>query len=237
MRRVLTVAAAMLAMPAGATAQVLSCAVPETVPQPRPDRADKVRRLPIGGYTLALSWSPEYCRGQGDRPNARFQCGEGNRFGFVLHGLWPDGTGKQWPQYCRPTGLVPRPLIRRTLCATPSVQLIQHEWAKHGTCMPGYTPQRYFARSTAMYRRLRFPDMEALARRPVTAGTLARAITRANPGVGADMMRITATRQGWLEEVWLCADTSFRYRRCPAHQGGASPDTRLRIRYGNHSTH
>jgi ribonuclease T2 len=45
----------------------------------------------------------------------------------------------------------------------------------------------------------------------------------------ADMMRITTTRQGWLDEVWLCTDTSFRYTRCPAHQGGAAPTDSVRI--------
>lgn len=43
------------------------------------------------------------------------------------------------------------------------------------------------------------------------------------------MMRITATRQGWLDEVWLCTDRRFRYARCPAHQGGLSPDAAVKI--------
>lgn len=224
---------AVAALPGTATAQALSCAVPQNVAAPRPDLPDDrqpVRRLPIGSYTLALSWSPQYCRGAQGREASRFQCGGGNRFGFTLHGLWPDGRGKEWPQYCRTTTLLPRATIRRHLCATPSAQLMQHEWAKHGTCMAGYTPDRYFAQSTGMYRRLRFPDMDALSRRPaLTVATLAEEIARANPGMRASMMRITTTRQGWLDEVWLCTDTRFRYRTCPAHQGGARPAERVRI--------
>ncbi|KQT32480.1 ribonuclease T [Sphingomonas sp. Leaf412] len=225
--------AAVLLLPGAATAQALSCAIPRDVPRPRPDLPDAkqpVRRLPTAGYTLAVSWSPGYCRERGDRPAARFQCGGGNEFGFVLHGLWPDGPGKDWPQYCRATGLLSRQEVRRNLCATPSVQLLQHEWAKHGTCIPGYTPQKYFARSTAMFRRLRFPDMAALSRRPtLTAGTLAAAIAAENAGMRADMMRVTANRQGWLEELWLCHDLRFRPVRCPAHQGGLAPGAPVRI--------
>ena len=221
-----------LAMPGAAGAQALSCAIPTNVMRPRPDlpsASQPVRRLPIGSYTLAISWSPEYCRTNGDRPNARLQCGGSNRFGFVLHGLWPDGVGKDWPQYCRATPIVSRQTIRRHLCATPSPQLMQHEWAKHGTCMAGYTPERYFARSNAMFRALRFPDMARLAQAPITAGRLAEAIASANPGIRPDMMRVTGTRGGALGEVWLCTDKSFRYARCPAHQGGLDPAARITI--------
>ena len=231
MKQALIIAA--LLTPAAAQAQALSCAIPPQVQRPRPDLpsdSQPVRRLPIGSYTLAISWSPEYCRGSGAKPQARFQCGGTNRFGFVLHGLWPDGVSKEWPQYCRATPILPRQVIRRNLCATPSAQLLQHEWAKHGTCMAGYTPQRYFARSTAMYRALRFPDMDALSRRStLTAGALAQAIAAENRGMRADMMRITTTKQGWLDEVWLCTDTGFRYARCPAHQGGADTNAAVRI--------
>jgi len=221
-----------LAVPGAAQAQALSCRAPRTVERPRPDlpSASQPRRvLPIGGYTLAISWTPQYCRERGGDRSARFQCGEGNRFGFTLHGLWPDGEGKDWPQYCRATGLVPAPVIRGAICATPSAQLIQHEWAKHGTCMAGYTPARYFTRSTTLYRRLRFPDMDALSRRLLTAGALASALAAVNPGLGPQMMRVTADRQGWLDEVWICLGKDFRYRRCPAHQGGLAPTAPLRI--------
>lgn len=225
-------AMAAVTAPGIASAQALSCAIPREVPRPRPDlpsASQPSRRLPIGSYTLAISWSPEYCRTSADRPNAQFQCGSDNRFGFVLHGLWPDGVGKDWPQYCRATPILSRQVIRRHMCATPSPQLLQHEWSKHGTCMAGYTPERYFGRSNAMFHALRFPDMSRLAQTPLTAGRLAEAIAAANPGMRADMMRVTGTRGGALDEVWLCTDKSFRYARCPAHQGGLDPAARITI--------
>ncbi|HEX8384092.1 MAG TPA: ribonuclease T [Sphingomonas sp.] len=226
----LALAAAASLTPAAVGAQAYSCAVPAGIQPVRadlPSRDQPRRVLPIASYTLAITWAPQYCRERGR--DTSFQCGRGNRFGFTLHGLWPDGADKEWPQYCRSTALVPQPVIRRNLCATPSAQLIQHEWAKHGTCIAGYDPARYFGRATALYGRLRYPDMETLSRRTSTAGAFAAAMARANPGLRPDMMRVTATRQGWLDEVWVCLDRAFRYRRCPAHQGGLAANAALRV--------
>jgi ribonuclease T2 len=221
-----------LAAPGIAGAQAYSCAVPAGILPVHPDlpsAEQPARDIPIGSYTLAITWAPQYCRDNADRPGSRVQCGGGNRFGFTLHGLWPDGVGKTWPQYCKAAEIVPQPVLRAHMCATPSAQLMQHEWAKHGTCMPGYRPAKFFAKSGALYANLRYPDMDALSRMPLTAGRFAAAMARANPGLGAQMMRITANRQGWLDEVWICLDRRFRYRRCPVHQGGLAPAAKLRI--------
>ena len=231
LKRVLAFAGLVAALPGAAYAQAYSCSIPATLPRPHPElpTADEPSRvLPIGGYTLAITWAPQYCRGNAHKPSAQLECGSGNRFGFTLHGLWPDGIGKTWPQYCHATPLLPRRTIAAHLCATPSAQLVQHEWAKHGTCTAD-APAQFFARSRRLYSRLRYPDMNALSRRPLTVSRFADAMARANPGLSADMMRITADRQGWLEEVWLCLGKDYRYRRCPATQGGLAPGARLKI--------
>lgn len=226
-----TAFAALAFLPGVAQAQAYRCAVPASVPRPRPDLPDATqprRVLPTGGYTLAISWAPQYCYARRDDTSAAFECGGGNRFGFTLHGLWPDGTGRTWPQYCRRTGIIPPAVVRANLCATPSAQLLQHEWAKHGTCMSA-RPADYFAQSRRLFDALRYPDMAALAQGRTTAGRIAAAMARANPGIGADMMRITATKSGWLDEIWLCLDLRKRYARCPAHQGGLAPDAVVRV--------
>ena len=229
--------AAWLAAPAATIAQGLTCAVPATLDTPRPDTPSQQtprRILPTASYTLALSWAPQYCRENGERPTATVQCGSANRFGFVLHGLWPDGAGKDWPQYCRPVELLSEATIRTNLCATPSVQLLQHEYAKHGSCMAG-SADDYFRRSTGLYRRLKFPDMNALSRqRRLTAGAVAAAVARANPGLPRTAVRVTATRDGWLDELWLCANLDFRFTRCDAGQGGGvAASKRIRIWRGS----
>jgi ribonuclease T2 len=225
-------AAAALGLPAVAHAQAFSCAVPATIAPPRPElpSAREPRRvLPIGGYTLAITWAPQYCHHAKGRSGAAFECGSGNRFGFTLHGLWPDGVGKTWPQYCRATPVLPTALIRQHLCANPSVQLTQHEWAKHGTCTTD-TPATFLSRSRRLYGRLRYPDMDRLSRRrDLTAGTFAAALARMNPGLHANMMRITANRQGWLEEVWICLGTDYRYRVCPSFETSLPATQRLKI--------
>lgn len=228
-------AALALAAPVPALAQAAQCSIPSQLPRPRPDLPDAGqprRLLPIGGYTLALTWSPQYCAGAKGRDDG-FQCGGRNgRFGFTLHGLWPDGVGKDWPQYCRSTDLLPRVVIRQNLCSTPSAQLLQHEWAKHGTCMTT-KPELYFNLSRMLYQSLRYPDMAALARRKaLTAGQFAEAFAAANKGMRADMLRVTTTRDNRLSEVWLCMDKSLEFSRCPAHQGGAPGKASLRIAPG-----
>jgi len=232
MRWAMVAAAGLATMPGAAIAQARACAVPAEVARPRPDlpsTSQPVRRLPIGGYTLAITWSPEYCRSHRTDARDAFQCaGTRPKFGFTLHGLWPDGEGKDWPQYCASTALLPDPVVRRNLCATPSPQLLQHEWAKHGTCMTS-RPADYFARSTGLYAGLRYPGMAALSRRPLTAAGFARAFAAANPGLQPNMMRVTATRKGWLDEVWLCLSRQFRPQPCPAHQGGLPANAPLRI--------
>ncbi len=219
-------------LPTVATAQAYRCAVPADIPTPRadgPSTSQPRRVLPIGGYTLAITWAAQYCRDNAREASAAFQCGSGNRFGFTLHGLWPDGTGRAWPQYCSPAPILSKVEIRKNLCATPSAQLLQHEYAKHGTCM-GVPPAQYFARATGLFARLRMPDMNALSRRPnLTAAQFAAAFARANRGIAPNMLRVTANRRGWLDEVWLCMNTRFAFTACPASKGGLKPNARLKI--------
>ncbi|MBS0479114.1 MAG: ribonuclease T2 [Proteobacteria bacterium] len=232
MRRIArTIAAALALAPGIAGAQALVCIAPGVAPRPTPDlpnSSQPQRVLPIGGYTLAITWSPQFCRTGGFTPAARFQCGSGNRFGFTLHGLWPDGVGKEWPQYCAATPLLPPATIKGMMCRTPSAQLIQHEWAKHGTCT-GMTPLHYFETSIQLFGALRYPDMNALSRGPLTVGQFTAAFAAANPGVPANAIRVTAKR-GWLDELWLCLDRqAARYVSCKPNTGGLAANASLKI--------
>lgn len=228
----------MLLSPGTAWGQAFSCTVPPRLASPReigPGELRHSRRLPTGGHTLALSWSPQHCREQAGAES--FQCNRGNRFGFVVHGLWPDGRGAAWPQYCRPAKPLPAALIRRNLCMTPSVELLQHEWARHGTCMTA-EPAQYFDRARGLFDALRFPDMATLSRREtLTVGSFRRAFAEANrhiPGLTERSVRVRITRARWLDEVWLCLDTRLAYASCGANQSpGHAPQHRMKIWRGD----
>lgn len=215
-----------------ALAEGPACRIPPQLPSARfePAPPGARRTLPVAGYLLALSWSPEYCAGRGDRPRDRLQCsGSAGRFGFILHGLWPEGEGRAWPQYCAAAQPLPPVLLRRHFCATPSVDLLQHQWAKHGVCMTR-DPARYLAAGERLFRLVRYPDMAGFADRRSTVAQFTRAIARANPGIPESAIRVQRSPRGWLQEVRICLNRGFRPRACPAHVTGAGTGETLRVR-------
>lgn len=227
------VAAAGMMTPAAVQAQAYQCRMPDQLsplatPKRRP--SDVRRVTPVTGYTLALSWSPEYCKSREDRPGEALQCSRRyGEFGFVLHGLWPEGKTAAYPQYCARTPVpVPSSVVRNTLCAMPSQRLIAHQWDKHGSCM-SRDPQGYFRTATSVYRAMRMPDMERLSRRALTHGMLRREIARVNPGMTPQSVAIRSNSRGWLQEVRICMDLRYRPRPCPAHVRQPRGDTPLRV--------
>ncbi|HJS11460.1 ribonuclease T2 family protein [Sphingopyxis sp.] len=222
-------------MPVAVQAQSLACSAPDRIPVPRleqPKRGEPVRNPQITGYLLAMSWSPQHCADvQGPRDaRDRFQCsGEYGRFGWVLHGLWPETDKPGYPQWCRPAKIVPQPVLKKHMCMTPSAQLLQHEWAKHGTCMSP-NPTAYFRSAEMLFRAVRFPDMGALAAKPQTAASVRRAFSAVNPGVTAPMIAVSVDRQGWLDEVRLCLGPRMKPTRCKPFQAGAKDGRQIRVR-------
>lgn len=217
---------ALLLLPFPVLAQAYSCRVPERIELPPPPQPDgPVRRKAIGSYTLALSWSPEYCRGAEGRNPANMQCNKRNgRFGFVLHGLWPEAVKGAPPQWCAPARRLSVEDYRANLCRTPLPRLIEHEWAKHGTCM-AQNPARYFMTAGNLFDRLRLPDGDGLSRRRnLTAGDLRLAFTNNNPGWRPEAVGLLVSDSGWLREMRLCMDKAFKPRRCPRASFGP-PDT------------
>jgi len=211
-----------------AHAQALQCHVPLQVEAPALPTPDGPRRIvPIQGYTLALSWSPEFCKNHRDDPASATQCsGRMGRFGFILHGLWPEGSNGNWPQWCAAKP-VEAEVVRRNLCLTPSPQLIVHEWAKHGSCM-ARTPDRYFRAGSALMRSLAFPDMARLSRQDgLTAGDLRKAVHETTPFLPSEAMRVKANPRGWLQEVHVCYGRDFFPTPCA--DAGLADDAPLKI--------
>jgi len=185
-----------------------------------------MRRASISGYTLAASWSPEYCR-KGD---GSMQCsGRQGRFGFILHGLWPEARRGPPPQWCAAHPAPSPELLRRNLCMTPSASLLAHEWAKHGSCMVP-TPERYFRVSSVLWRSLRWPDLDRLSRNPaLTAGDLRRAFVAANPDWSPRQVGLVVSRTGWLREVRLCYGRGFMPATCDRRAHGPGDAAPLKV--------
>jgi ribonuclease T2 len=213
-----------------AYAQPVSCVMPDAVSAPTTETppAAEINRVRVNGYLLSLSWAPQYCRGRENDPRDVGQCGPKARFGFVLHGLWPEGMHQQDPAWCAPAKPLPVDLIRQNFCMTPSVALIQHEWAKHGTCMTD-RPDQYFSAAARLYHAVRFPDMAALSHQSLTGAVFAAEFARINPGLRPAMLRLKLDRFGWLQEVRLCLGRSLKPRRCPSDEPGRADQTPLRI--------
>ena len=219
-----------------ATAQAWQCRAPKYLPRPALELPEpgQVRRTPVDGYILALSWSREHCRGRERDPAMRFQCsGEIGDFGFVLHGLWPEAKGPNYPQYCRNVGVLSRKLVADNICMTPSPQLLQHEWAKHGTCMTK-TPETYFGAAKLLFGALQFPDMTRLSRQvergtPLTARAVAQSFADLNDGLPAEAVKIKTNGKGWLQEVRICLGKDLKPRRCPAFTQGVPDKAVIKI--------
>lgn len=203
-----------IAIPFSAYAQSIACQLPKTLPAAVAEKAPvgAVNMAPIVGNILALSWSPQFCRTSGKRQP--LQCdGKSGRFGFILHGLWPDGAGSDDPAWCAPADPLPAALVRQNLCRMPSVSLQQHEWAKHGTCM-AKRPEAYFKAATLLFDGLQWPDMDRLSRDRATVGQFLAIFASKNPGLQSNMLIISSAPGGWLKEVQICLDTNYKPTRC-----------------------
>lgn len=211
------------------SAQAYQCALPRTTAVPPVERAGPERRMPITGYTLALSWSPEFCRlRKADRGQTRQCSGREGRFGFVLHGLWPDGA-RGWQQWCA-TRARPAPrTVTRQLCRSPSARLVARQWAKHGACMTR-RPDTYYRVSNILFDSLRWPDFDRLSRKPdLTAGDVRDWFVAANRGWRPDAVGVKLNERGWLEELRLCYDRRFMPARCDRGRFGSADGAAVKI--------
>ncbi|MCS3806180.1 ribonuclease T2 [Chromobacterium alkanivorans] len=150
-------------------------------------------------YALSLSWAPSYCA---SHPQDASECGQGKRYGFVLHGLWPQYL-QGWPQFCSEQALPPD-VEQRYANLFPSPRLMEHEWSKHGTCS-GLAPDAYMRLAGQLQDEVKLPDayrqpMQAF--RTTSAG-LAQSFYNANPQLPAGSVLAVCSGQ-FLSEVHVC---------------------------------
>jgi ribonuclease T2 len=229
-RAAAAIAAVCALLPGAALAQAYQCRLAAgPVAVPAVARDGPARRTALAGYTLALSWSPEYCRNRQGRAADRRQCsGAAGRFGFVVHGLWPESRGDP-PQWCAARGSLTSRELARNLCMTPSAELLAHEWAKHGACMAP-RPESYFRTARRLWNALRWPDFDRMARRDgLTAGQVREAFSQANRLWEPEYVGLLVNERGWLQEMRLCYGKDFKPAACDARRFGPADSTPVKI--------
>lgn len=164
-------------------------------------------------YVLSLSWSPSWCRLEGDARGSP-QCEAGAGHGWILHGLWPQYE-RGWPSYC------PTPERNPTRAETAAMAditgtsgLAWHAWNKHGRCS-GLSADDYFATARAAYESVRRPEVFRKLDRPVTlpASVVEAAFLEVNPRLEPDMITITCKRDR-IEEARICLTRDLVPRAC-----------------------
>lgn len=200
-------ALALLLLAALPAAAQQGCRLPaqiEVAPCPRSE-APRGAAGDFDYYILAMSWSPAFCDGDPGGAGSPTQCRD-NSFGWIVHGLWPQyhktrGIRPPWPQYCAAVQPVPAELLRRHLCTLPDPQLMQCQWAKHGSCGAFADSAGYFAAIEQIRRRFALPLPEP----QMSSAALAAAVIAANPGLDRRHFRVVR-RQGRIAELRFCLD-------------------------------
>ncbi|MEM6849472.1 MAG: ribonuclease T2 [Pseudomonadota bacterium] len=164
-------------------------------------------------YILALSWSPNYCRG----PNGHrspMQCdGDADRR-FIVHGLWPNVSGRPVNDCPDRFGGPRRATVEAMLPIMPDRGLVRHQWRKHGTCS-GLSPSDYFATVREARDRVTVPPGLATLNKPITVTpqVLRRAFQAANPQIPDDGISVRC-QDNRLVEVRVCMSNRLEFQSC-----------------------
>jgi ribonuclease T2 len=179
-------------------------------------------------YVLSLSWSPEYCAGPAAARNSE-QCGEGRRYGFVVHGLWPQYE-RGWPQDCAAANPVDAAIVARMLPLMPAEGLIQHQWRKHGTCS-GLDAASYFEWTEKAFRRFQIPAdfRQPLKQVEMPAESVRQKLLAANPSYPRGSIKL-ACRGRYLSEARICLTRNLEPRACSASVRDSCPASNIILR-------
>jgi len=173
-------------------------------------------------YLLTLSWAPQFCA---TNPNGRgtAECNPSKHMGLVVHGLWPQYNNGKWPQDCSSTPPVSSSMVNHMLPMMPGKQLIQHEWAKHGTCS-GLSVKDYFGSIEKLYSGLSVPDdfKKPADSAQTSPGDIEAAFATAN-NAPKEAFRVSCPQQDF-SAVQACLDKDLNYMACPATQRDCRAD-------------
>ena len=176
-------------------------------------------------YVLSLSWSPQHCATHSDHD----QCETFKRFGFVLHGLWPQ-CKNGYPSHCAAPGKLEPYQVSSMLDIMPSADLVTHEWETHGTCS-GLNPSEYFEAARLAFNSIKIPDQ---LRRPdnqveQTPQAIALALVNANQRLDRRAIVVDCDHR-YLQEVRICLDRDLAPQPCSGSVGSSCPAGTIIVR-------
>ena len=187
------------------------CTLPSASARHRREAADS----PPGEfdyYMLSLSWSPAFCLRSPGAP----ECNGSRRYGFILHGLWPQNE-RGWPENCDGDRRVPDSVVDEIADLMPARGLVFHEWTTHGTCS-GLPVDEFFKLARRARAAVRIPDSlsSPAAAIEVAPQNLLNAFMQANPRLPADSIAIMCSGQSAprLTEIHVCFDRNLAARTC-----------------------
>lgn len=148
--------------------------------------------------------------------NNQLQCFYDNDFKWVVHGLWSsscDGKSlnectdlteiKRHPRFCKgDLAQLPYEQVKPYLCMSPSAELLQGEWEKHGAC-DFSSAVTYFQKTQALFNKLKTPDTK------LNTAELAQWMDTNNPDLDHKKLGFSAT------EMYICYDKKFAPIDCP----------------------
>ncbi len=165
-------------------------------------------------YLLTLSWAPEFCA---TNPNGRTsaECDPQKHMGLVVHGLWPQYDNGKWPESCSTTPPVASDTVDHMMPIMPGRQLIQHEWAKHGTCS-GLSTQDYFAAIEKLFTNLKVPDdfKNPSGSSQTSPSDIEQEFATAN-NAPQGAFRVSCP-QNEFSAVEICLSKDMQYQTCPS---------------------
>lgn len=166
-------------------------------------------------YLLSLSWAPNYCASH--PTDSSSECKAGNHTAFVLHGLWPSSNNNPMqPLSCAPARPVASDIVQHMLEYFPDKGLIQHEWAKHGTCS-GLTSAQYFGKVEQAFKAVQVPDRYKKLNhsQQISVHDVEQEFAQAN-NAPAEAFRLSCHAEQ-LVALEACLDKDLHYQECPAN--------------------
>lgn len=169
--------------------------------------------IPFDYYMLSLSWSPAFCeyqqnKNQGKTPeHLKFQCENQAKFGWVIHGLWPQNANatsvSEHPRFCQgDLPALPESVIKAYMPEAPGASLLQGQWEKHGSCAFD-NAESYFAKQKALFRSLNLPAQD------LSHKELFQWMKRFNPQLKNAHLRASKN------ELYICYDKQWNVMDCP----------------------